>query len=328
MASELKGNVSRESKIIKSALSITFSGPMLFDFVTDDKAGLVDIYVPFCPYHEAGFYFSSSSLSEIDVWKNEKNAAARRPLNIAYKITSDGIRPNPKADLISSNFPKGPKPITKTPPESELQQGADRGGVSDSVYILQLGGQDGAAKKTKCTPPTYKTMFRLTVPMPRYVAPLYCDNVEVLDSFGGKASHTLYQHCTALRFFYEWNAGSAIWLGTPANSYDITPSIFSHLPQMADIEVRYEGIDIEDENDPHSDARSCFANLATLAGVEWWINYQDGLTTPSNPSRPPDLAAAKAEKPRSVSAQRVVGHNLVSHTGGDCHAPIIVNNLA
>jgi hypothetical protein len=327
MASKLSGTSSRKHKRLKNALSITFSGPMLFDFVPDTKSGRVDIYVPFCPYHEAGFYFSSGSLSEIDIWKKEPNTTIGRPTNIAYSITGKGIKPNPKADLIPSQFPKGPMPTTKTPPESEVPKGAKNRTSSGNVYILQLGVQNGVGAKTTVPPPTYKTMFKLTVPMPRYVSPLYFDNLEVLDSFGAKAGHTLYQHCTALRFFYEWNARSTIHLGTPTTSYEITPPVFGKLPQMTDIEVRYEGIDVEDENDPHSDARSCFASLATLAGVDWWINYDDGLTSPSNPSKPPDSSSVKTGKSPALAARAASGQKLVSHTGGDCHAPVIVNGL-
>jgi hypothetical protein len=321
MVTKLSEAAFSKHKSCKSALSITFSGPMLFDFVPDAKSGQVDIYVPFCPYHEAGFFFSSGSLSEIDVWKKEPNTGIGRPTNIAYNICGKGIKPNPKAHLIPSQFPKGPIPMTKTPPESQVQKSAKKRDTSNNVYILQLGTRSGVGAKTTITPPTYKIMFKLTVPMPRYVSPLYFDNLEVLDSFGAKASHTLYQHCTALRFFYEWNARSTIYLETPTTSYEVTPPVFSKLPQMSDIEVRYEGIDVEDENDPHSDARSCFASLATLAGVDWWINYDDGLTSPCNPSVPPDSSSVKTNTSRAT-------RGLVSHTGGDCHAPIIVNGLA
>lgn len=327
MVSKLSETSSRRHKNLKKALSITFSGPMLFDFVSGVKSGRVDIYVPFCPYHEAGFFFSSGSLSEIDVWKKEPHTALGRPINIQYEIIGKGIKQNAMAQLIPSHFPKGPTPVTKTPPESD-QKNAKKRDVSSTVYILQLGAQKGVGTKTTVPLPIYKTMFKLTVPMPRYVSALYFDNLEVLESFGAKASHWLYQHCTSLRFFYEWNAKSSIYLKAPTNSYEITPPVFNKLPQMSDIEVRYEGIDLEDENDPHSDARSCFASLATLAGVEWWINYDDGLTSPTNPSRPPDASSTKSARTHPMSARGANGFNVTSHTGGDCHAPIIVNGLA
>lgn len=328
MGTTLSEASSRRYKGLGNALSITFSGPMLFDFVPETENGRVDIYVPFCPFHEAGFFYSSGSLSEIDVWKKEPKTGPGRPLNIAYKIFGEGIKQNPKAHLISSQFPKGPTPVTKTPPEPEHQKDSTTPAASNIVYILQLAAQKSKGAKTTVSPPPYKTMFKLTVPMPRYVSPLYFDNLQVVESFDVKAGQTLFQHCTALRFFYEWNARSIIQLGTPTTSYEITPPVFNNLPQMTDIEVRYEGIEIEDENDPHSDARSCFASLATLAGVDWWINYGDGLTSPTNPSRPPSDSSTKATASRPGNARAASGFSLLSHTGGDCHAPVIVNGLA
>lgn len=327
MGTTLSEASSRRYKGLGNALSITFSGPMLFDFVPDTENGRVDIYVPFCPFHEAGFFYSSGSLSEIDVWKKEPKTGPGRPLNIAYKIFGEGIKQNPKAHLISSQFPKGPTPVTKTPPEPEGQKDSTKRAASNIVYILQLAAQKSEGAKTTVSPPPYKTMFKLTVPMPRYVSPLYFDNLQVVESFDVKAGQTLFQHCTALRFFYEWNARSIIQLGTPTTSYEITPPVFNNLPQMTDIEVRYEGIEIEDENDPHSDARSCFASLATLAGVDWWINYGDGLTSPTNPSRPPSDSSTKGTASHPGNARAASGFSLLSHTGGDCHAPVIVNGL-
>jgi hypothetical protein len=74
----------------------------------------------------------------------------------------------------------------------------------------------------------------------------------------------------------------------------ITSPFYPQLPQPGDIEIRYDGIGLEDENDPHSDARACFASLASLAGTEWWLYYDDGLGCPTNPYRPDKF---KLQKP-------------------------------
>ena len=92
---------------------------------------------------------------------------------------------------------------------------------------------------------------------------------------------------------------------------------------MGDIEIRYQGLGLADENDMHSDARSCFASMAALAGVEWWLNYGDCKGSPTNGSKG-SKDEAKSSGPCAGSNGKVTIHN---HTGGDCHAASLVNGL-
>jgi hypothetical protein len=157
-------------------------------------------------------------------------------------------------------------------------------------------------------------LFRLSVPKPEYIYPLYCDCLEVVTGYDTDPTNILTAHCTGLRFFYRWHPGSPIFLRPPAGEMPtITPPIFREFDTVADIEVRYEGLNLNDENDPHADSRSCFASLAVLAGVEQWLNYNDGKTSPTNPSHCKNL------KP--------IGPRLLVHSGGDCHSPQIAVGL-
>jgi hypothetical protein len=75
--------------------------------------------------------------------------------------------------------------------------------------------------------------------------------------------------------------------------------------------VRYQGLGLLDENDRHSDARACFASMVTLVGKEFWLNYGDGMCSPTNPSHP-------------VPLQSHTGMSILAHPGGDCYAPALV----
>ena len=311
-------------------LSITFSGPMLFDFDASSDFTTVDIYVPFCPYHEAGFFFSTGSISETDFW-HCANSSGTAPLSErAYTITSDGIaNPGMKPELITSSFPVGLTPKTITPPESRSLSRRKKTSRSSPGFILELPALKSVkTMRSRANKGGFldKRMFLLTVPMPDLVYPLYYDSVEVVDDFGHKPTGNLLLHCSSLRFFYcQWDGKSNIRLNSRQNKpADITPPVFDSVFSQPNIDIRYEGFGVADENDPHSDARSCFASLATMAGTNWWLNFEDGMSTPTNPSQgsttisPSDPCAPFAAR-GSVS--------ILLHTGGDCHSPVIVSGI-
>lgn len=275
------------------ALSITFSGPLLFVFPGPHRNGFVHVLAPYCPYHEAGIFYSNGSQSEIDLWNkalsydNTLTGADRK-----YVIDGPGIEANlTSPQIVSELNPPGPQcGLAAAAPASIVRARLDK---------IRLD----------------KMLFRLSVPKPEYIYPLYDDCLEVVTGYGTDPSHVLTPHCTGFRFFYRWHPGSPIVLRPPAGEMPtITPPIFSEFNTVADIEVRYEGLNLNDENDPHADARACFASLAVLAGVEQWLNYEDGKTSPTNPSRCKDF------KPR---VERV----LLIHSGGDCHSPVIAVGL-
>jgi hypothetical protein len=297
----LAGYSSHKDASSAITLSITFSGPLLYDFAPADGSNSVIIYAPYCPYHLAAFFYSINSLSEADLWKCAQSRSHRDGMKRAYTITGSGIITNPyKPVVITPSYPMGfssgfPKRGTQTLP---------------SGYFA---------------PRTDKMLFQLTLPCPGYVHALYYDKVEIVPKFDQPPNNNnIAPHFTGLRFFYAWDAKSPIQLQIPSgDTFDIEPPVFREFPTLADIEVRYEGLGLTDDDDPHSDARSCFASLATLAGLEWWLNYGDGKSSPTNPSS----GATPLPVPGPCAGMNSGGGRLELHTGGDCHAAVIVNGL-
>lgn len=175
-------------------------------------------------------------------------------------------------------------------------------------------------------PVTHKKLFKLTVPRPQYIYPVYSDLVEVVPDFNpASIKNKFLHHATGLRFFYLWDTKSEIELKIPSGKVCyITPPVFGDVPTVSDIEIRYQGLDLIDQNDPHSDARSCFASLATLVGSTCWLNYGDGKSSPTNPSPEPPDAGMTEDPCAGVGDPQM---RLLLHTGGDCHAPVIVDGL-
>jgi hypothetical protein len=269
-------------------LSVSFYGPLLFDF--RPRSQWVDIYAPYCPYHLAGFFFDDFSYSETLLWQGAQQAAQLDPAARAYTLHADGLA-------------------------------AHRGRPT----VLQPATLAGA-------PPLYqpknirvqkdKVLFKLTVPRPELIYPLYTDNVQIVESATKKPKvWNQFQHyATGLRFFYRWDALSSVLLDVPGgSSVNLTPPLLDTLTPdlnqaMASIEVRYQGLGILDQNDVHSDARACFASLITLAGLTAWLNYGDGKGAPTSLTPNPPRPGSGPIQVRSI-------------TGADCHAPVILNNL-
>jgi hypothetical protein len=302
-------------------LSMSFSGPMFFDFSTSAACGQVDIHVPYCPYHEAGFFFQRHSYSESDLYACAvKNMLADR----CYSIDIGGLQPTSTLPQpIVSAFPKGKRISTTTPTVSSRKAPSKTATAgTDMIYILSIDGLKGQRSLTVFPKCLSKRLFKLSVPMPTYLGSLYTDSLQVLP-LTGKPSPPFYEHCTALRFYYEWDATSDIVLNAPNGlSRIITPPLYKELPSIADIEIRYEGLDLEDDNDPHSDARSCFASLVALAGTDWWLNYGDGRTTPTSPVVPSSLPRVTRDPCDNYDSRAEL------KTGADCHAPIITTGLS
>jgi hypothetical protein len=285
------------------ALSITFSGPLLFMFNKGSDT-TVDIYAPYCPYHEAGIFYADGSFSETNLWNcSQSSVSSPASLHRHYSIYGEGMEANSKAPrVLQRNYP----------PDNTTA------GVAPVILTTK------ALKNPK--PCLDKKLFKLTVPRPEYIYSLYADLVEVVPDYDPSSAKGNFVHqATGLRFFYRWDAKSQIELKIPSHKVCyITPPVFGELPTISDIEVRYQGLDLTDQNDPHSDARSCFASLATLAGSTCWLNYGDGRSCPTNPSpNPPD--AGMTEDPCAGVGDPTM--SVVIHTGGDCHAPVIVDGL-
>jgi hypothetical protein len=287
------------------ALSITFSGPLFFVFNKGSDT-TVDVYAPHCPYHEAGIYYTDGSFSETNLWSCSRTSVSSAvSLHRHYSIHGTGIEAYSKTPVVLHR---------SYPPPSAT--------VGAAPVILTTK----ALKNPE--PRLHKKLFKLTVPRPEYVYPLYSDLVEVVPDYDpNSAKNHFTHHATGLRFLYRWDAQSKIELKIPNHRVcNITPPVFGGLPTISDVEIRYQGIDLTDQNDQHSDARSCFASLATLAGSICWLNYGDGRSSPTNPSpKPPDVG--KTADPCEGVDDPTTSRDVVVHSGGDCHAPVIVDGL-
>lgn len=272
------------------ALSVSFYGPLLFDF--RPRSPWVDVYAPYCPYHLAGFFFDDFSYSETQLWQGAQQSAPLAPADRAYTLHADGLTGHRgRPTVLQPATLAGTAPLYQ-PKNVRLQKD--------------------------------KVLFRLSVPRPEVIYPLYPDNVQIVESATKKPKvWNQFQHyATGLRFFYRWDALSAVLLDVPGGgNVNLTPPLLGTLaPELdhavASIEVRYQGLGIFDQNDVHSDARACFASLVTLAGLTAWLNYGDGKGAPTSltPNPPSPGTGTGPIQPRSM-------------TGADCHAPVILNGL-
>ena len=74
-------------------LSISFNGPLFFDFAS--RRDQVDIYAPYCPYHQAAFFFQRHSFSETDLYACAvKHGPHPHPPKRHYSIVGAGITKN------------------------------------------------------------------------------------------------------------------------------------------------------------------------------------------------------------------------------------------
>ncbi|HEY2470692.1 MAG TPA: hypothetical protein VGI45_23055 [Terracidiphilus sp.] len=285
------------------ALSISFIGPLVFDFIPQFGGSGVIIYAPYCPYHVAGLFSSIRSYSETDLWKCLTYQNPEGQFERAYRINGAGISRNSSKPTVIG--PSNSTNLTKDVLRSTIQS---------------LPGSKSLS------PPKDKILFKFWVPTPQFVFPLYIDKVEIVDGYDTKPNdNKIAPYCTGLRFFYSWDGGTPInIILSNESTRDITPPVFAEVPASADIQLRYEGLGLTDENDPHSDSRSCFASTTMLVGAESWLNYGDGRSSPSNRSC---SGREQCADPDPCGAYKNGRHGAEIHSGADCHAPIIVNGL-
>jgi hypothetical protein len=151
-------------------------------------------------------------------------------------------------------------------------------------------------------PDWHKSHFCLILPLPQLVVPLIPYDVEVIDSStnpSGKPTGKLKRHAAGLRFYYEADLSQNLMLTlddspVPAWIADFDAADFGH--PFADAEIRYASVTPELQE--HQDALECFDSLASLAGVDWWLSFDD-------PSKPH-------------------GVQPFARTGADCKAPILI----
>lgn len=133
---------------------------------------------------------------------------------------------------------------------------------------------------TKAAKPAFHLAhFCLIAPLPQTVVPLIPNDVEVIES-PATPTGVLKSQATGLRFFYEADLSKNLMLTldgstAPAWVSDFDAPVLAQ--DFADAEVRYASETPELEE--HQDALECFDRIAALAGVDWWLNFDD----PSKP---------------------------------------------
>jgi len=105
------------------------------------------------------------------------------------------------------------------------------------------------------------------------------NDVEVIDNSTnppGTPTGKLVRRATGLRFYYDADLSKNLMLtldnaGAPAWMADFDSPSLGH--DFADVEVRYASQN--GETGEHQDALECFDQIASLAGVDWWLCYDD-----------------------------------------------------
>jgi hypothetical protein len=200
------------------------------------KSG-VEIYAPKCSGHTAGLFTA----------KNEIPLTGRHRLGHSrcYRITGPVFTP--------------PNPLP-----------APRFHDPDNTIL-------DASRSAK--PAFHKSHFCLIVPLPQLVIPMIPNDVEIIDNGSnppGAPTGKLQRRATALRFYYNADLSKNLMLtldnsGASAWMADFDAPSLGH--DFADVEVRYASRNAETEE--HKDALECFDQIAGLAGVDWWLCYDD-----------------------------------------------------
>jgi hypothetical protein len=121
--------------------------------------------------------------------------------------------------------------------------------------------------------------FCLIAPLPQTVVPLIPNDVEVVEP-PTTPTGVLKSQATGLRFFYEADLSKNLMLTLDGSTAPAWISDFDAptlAQDFADAEVRYASETPELEE--HQDALDCFDRIAALAGLDWWLSFED----PSKP---------------------------------------------
>lgn len=239
-------------------LQISFLGPFFYDFrVHFNPTDKVSVYAPNCPGHKAGIFTA----------KNEYPLGTRPKFGHKLEYVVDG-------DVFEDEEAQYPRRINYCDP---------------GKLILNVTG--------KATPNCTNAGFRLLVPVPQYVYPLNpSPEVEVVESETPQGARQRY--ATGLRFYYHADLEEKITMSVQENVvwYSDFDCVCESGLRNSDVDVRMS--DPSSGGDPdHDDAIDCFNSIAQLAGVQWWLNF-------NNPQNPP------------VPSGFVRG-------GSDCLAPVV-----
>lgn len=234
-------------------LTLTFRGPFLFS-VPPASGGApsptVDVYAPICDQHLGSVFFGDKSLS---IFGNPQNGNAMQ-----YFVR--GIAANPGSISFQWNFGLSTIPIF----------------VSPEAF----------------NPPVPSNLnpkfayFRITAPRPKiFYAMDAVTDTEVVTT--GTPTNVFPTVLTSFRLYYDWDTIAQIILTPPKSVSDSpfaitppagqphpgSPASFLPLADTGDIEFEYEGPGMADPD--HQDASACFNQLAQLAGLNWFLNFDN-----------------------------------------------------
>lgn len=124
-------------------------------------------------------------------------------------------------------------------------------------------------------PVPHTAYFSIVAPLPQTVMPTIPNDVEVVRP-PAKPTGELTSKATGLRFFYEADLSKTLMLTVegssgPAWIADFDAPFLGH--EFDDVEIRYASVVPEQQE--HQDAFECFDGIARLAGVDWWLCYED-----------------------------------------------------
>lgn len=221
--------------------------------------GQVEIYAPKCRDHAAGLFTAKNELP--------LTGRHRRGNSRCYRV--DGPIFTPPANTLS--------PLFHDPDNTIL------------------------AVSATARPSFHQAHFCIVMPVPQVVIPLLPNDVEVVDNSTnppGTPTGALVRRATGLRFYYEADLSKVLNVsldGSPASPWvsDFDAPDLGH--PFADAEIRYAALHAEPLE--HQDAYECFDQIASLAGLDWWLSFDN-------------LAQLPGPQP-------------FIKTGGDCHAPIL-----
>lgn len=197
----------------------------------------VELYAPKCPNHTAALF---TAKSEVPLTGRHRYGNTR-----CYRITGPVFVPPDPATPVHFHDP-------------------------DNTIL-------DASKAAK--PALHSAHFCLVVPLPQLVFPLIPSEVEVVDNSSvppGKPTGVLVRRATGLRFYYQADLSKNLMLtlddsNAPAWIADFDAPALGH--DFADAELRYSSETPEIEE--HQDALECFDRIAALAGVDWWLSFDD-----------------------------------------------------
>ena len=207
-------------------------------FVFEVDDKTVNVYAPRCEGHTAGVFTARNEYPLYGLYKSG--------YRYTYELCARGISPNP----------------------------------NDIIYLPPSTSSDGAFldAPADCDINPQLVYFRIVLPKPVIMYGLNTTTAAVV----GAPNAELLDWATGARLYYECDFSQRITLRPPFGSeVDITPPSSADdpttlLPAIGDIDFEYRGPNVAD--DDHNDAMTCFANIAQLVGLDWWLQYDQSYT--------------------------------------------------